>query len=72
MEHLGWNHGGVGVEDFFSAKPPAALLLGDLRLMEMQRGDRRPPAEQRDFIVSELLNARFTGILKNPESRGYM
>lgn len=57
---------------FFSAKPPAALLLGDLRLMEMQRGDRRPPAEQRGFIVSELLNVRFPGIVKLPESRGNM
>lgn len=47
----------------FFTKPPAVLLLGDLRLMGMQQGDRRPPAELSDFIVSGLLNLRSPGIL---------
>lgn len=54
---------GGGFSFPFFTKPPAVLLLGDLRLMGMQQGDRRPPAELRDFIVSGLLNLRFPGIL---------
>lgn len=48
---------------FFFHKPPAVLLQGDRRLMGMQQGDRRPPAELRDFIVAGFLNLRIQGIL---------